>query len=463
MGHIKLVTVFSSVLIFGILIISNHFSYAESLPVVKLVESNSHPSSIPAGTVNEDWQLPDVVASCMAGPPESVYSMCPIIEWDGFTYWPYGYRDNRVGMMIVKYDDSGNVVDHWEKEGVRYVDKSTVSETDKTVIFGGEYGTIVMSWDELGITSDGGTSPEPKPITQPTKETETTEPPKTMDSKTPVVNLVKSNTNPPMPPSSAFEDWQESSLKVSCHSGPDSLGSDTCPVLNWNGFTYWAFSHSDNRSGMTIVKYNNDSGCVDNLWEKTGARYLYKITVDDNAKTVTFWGQADSVIEMSWDELSSSVDVCVMPEEIVPVASTQKEDSIEKSTSASEEGGGCLIATATFGSELSTQVQFLRELRDNKVLATASGTAFMTGFNQFYYSFSPTIADWERQNPMFKETVKAFITPMISTLSIMQLIDNGSEEQVIGLGISVIALNLGMYVVAPVVAIVKIRSLIRKN
>jgi len=122
-----------------------------------------------------------------------------------------------------------------------------------------------------------------------------------------------------------------------------------------------------------------------------------------------------------------------------------------------------LIATATYGSELAHQVQFLREVRDNTLLSTISGKSFMIGFNQIYYSFSPTIADWERQNPVFKETVKAFITPMISTLSIMQLTDHGSEEQVIGLGISVIALNLGMYVVAPAVAIVKIRSLIRKN
>jgi len=56
-------------------------------------------------------------------------------------------------------------------------------------------------------------------------------------------------------------------------------------------------------------------------------------------------------------------------------------------------GGGCLIATATFGSELAPQVQQLRELRDNTLLQTNSGSAFMESFNQFYYSFSPTIAD----------------------------------------------------------------------
>jgi len=115
------------------------------------------------------------------------------------------------------------------------------------------------------------------------------------------------------------------------------------------------------------------------------------------------------------------------------------------------EGGGCLIATATFGSELAPQVQYLREIRDNTLLSTASGVSFMSGFNQLYYSFSPMISDMERENPAFKEAVKLFITPMLSTLSIMTLADSGSEAEVLGLGISVIALNLAIYIAAPAI------------
>jgi len=121
-------------------------------------------------------------------------------------------------------------------------------------------------------------------------------------------------------------------------------------------------------------------------------------------------------------------------------------------------GGGCLIATATYGSEMAPQVQFLREIRDNTVMSTASGKSFMIGFNQLYYSFSPTIADWERQNPIFQEAVKLFITPMVSSLSIMTLADSNSELQVLGLGISIIALNLGLYVVAPTFTVIKVHK-----
>ena len=119
-------------------------------------------------------------------------------------------------------------------------------------------------------------------------------------------------------------------------------------------------------------------------------------------------------------------------------------------------GGGCLIATATYGSEMSQQVQQLRELRDNQLLQTESGSAFMTTFNELYYSFSPTIADMEREHPMFKEAVKLAITPMISSLSLMENAE--SESEVLSVGISVIALNLGMYIAVPAIIIVGIRK-----
>ena len=122
-----------------------------------------------------------------------------------------------------------------------------------------------------------------------------------------------------------------------------------------------------------------------------------------------------------------------------------------------EDGGGCLIATAAFGSEMAPQVQFLREVRDNTVLSTQSGTAFMTGFNQFYYSFSPVIADYERENPVFKETVKVALTPMLTSLALLNYVDIDTEEEMLGYGIGVILLNIGMYFVAPAAAIVAIK------
>ena len=126
------------------------------------------------------------------------------------------------------------------------------------------------------------------------------------------------------------------------------------------------------------------------------------------------------------------------------------------------EGGGCLIATATFGSEMSPQVQQLRELRDNVVMQTTSGHAFMTGFNQVYYSFSPYVADFERENIVFKETVKVALTPMLTSFSILSHVPIDTEQEMLGYGIGVILLNIGMYFIAPAVLITVLRKKLRK-
>jgi len=155
-----------------------------------------------------------------------------------------------------------------------------------------------------------------------------------------------------------------------------------------------------------------------------------------DAKNVPFMGDLD--VEMSYVALDYNIP----------------------RTSSLLNGGGCLIATATFGSELAPQVQMLREIRDNSLLQTQSGQSFMQGFNEFYYSFSPTIADYERQNPVFKEAVKLTITPLVASLSLLNYVDLNSEKSVLGYGISLIMLNVGMYFVAPVIVIHRIKKIL---
>ena len=107
---------------------------------------------------------------------------------------------------------------------------------------------------------------------------------------------------------------------------------------------------------------------------------------------------------------------------------------------------------------MAPQVQFLRERRDNTVLQTQSGTSFMTGFNQFYYSFSPAVADLERENPAFKETVKLALTPLLTSLTLLNYVDIDTESEMLGYGIGIIMLNIGMYFIAPAIVIAKIRT-----
>jgi len=197
------------------------------------------------------------------------------------------------------------------------------------------------------------------------------------------------------------------------------------------------------------VNYLMAQGSFD-YGEETLLVVFIETLIYDTEKVYTFSSISDDLGGVA--EQNELLDLAVNSFEIVSSGIPETE------AIASSEGGGCLIATAAYGSEMAPQVQFLREIRDGKIMATESGTAFMTGFNQFYYSFSPAVADYERENPMFKEAVKITLTPLLTSLAILNYVDIDTEQEMLGYGIGVILLNIGMYFVAPAAVIIAIKN-----
>jgi len=78
--------------------------------------------------------------------------------------------------------------------------------------------------------------------------------------------------------------------------------------------------------------------------------------------------------------------------------------------------GLCVIATATYGSELSPEVQFLRGFRDSAVISTFSGSQFMRAFNAWYYSFSPYLAEFISEIPILRSVTRAVLYPLLGIL-----------------------------------------------
>ena len=222
------------------------------------------------------------------------------------------------------------------------------------------------------------------------------------------------------------------------------------------------------KSLLVVVNEDSSQGFTELTFLKSLIESPYRVLLDDVTvfPTETKSGQSITLnfqytngihsIRIISDALSE-IEQEIETDSTSVLLQDDKEETIETKpdNESTEEGGGCLIATATYGSEMAPQVQQLRELRDNQLLQTASGTQFMGTFNDIYYSFSPIIADYERENPMFKEIVKVGLTPMLSSLAIME--NANSESEVLSIGISVIMLNLGMYLGVPAIVIVGIR------
>ena len=227
---------------------------------------------------------------------------------------------------------------------------------------------------------------------------------------------------------------------------------------------------------VTIKSPTNNIAGVAQITPKTNGDYNHTFVAGGQMNkageyTVTaFWNNniATVTFELTGVTGSNVSTPSVESESKQPVTETPAVESVDEEPEfildeepvmeESKSGGGCLIATATFGSEMAPQVQFLREIRDNTVLQTESGVSFMAGFNQFYYSFSPAIADYERENPVFKEAVKVTLTPLLTSLAILNYVDIDTEEEMLGYGIGVILLNIGMYFIAPAAILFKIKN-----
>ncbi|RMW35323.1 MAG: peptidylprolyl isomerase [Nitrosopumilus sp.] len=236
-----------------------------------------------------------------------------------------------------------------------------------------------------------------------------------------------------------------------------NTGGHTFEVVTVSNFEILDHEFNKNEKRLTIFI---NSGLEDNLGEVTipqnllGGNFTFHVNDVESIQkfksserisfiTLNFTGIGENKIDII------GTDALVGVKEIVEV--------VPDEITYEESGGGCLIATATFGSELAPQVQQLRELRDDKLLRTDSGKSFMNSFNTIYYSLSPQIADYQRENPVFKELVKLGITPMITTLSLMDYAQ--TESEILSIGVSLIILNLGMYVGLPAIIILGIKRI----
>lgn len=72
-------------------------------------------------------------------------------------------------------------------------------------------------------------------------------------------------------------------------------------------------------------------------------------------------------------------------------------------------GGGCFIATAAYGSILEPQVKLLRQFRDTYLLTNELGRAFVN----FYYTYSPPLAEFIRQSEVLRMIVRLALFPLV--------------------------------------------------
>lgn len=139
-----------------------------------------------------------------------------------------------------------------------------------------------------------------------------------------------------------------------------------------------------------------------------------------NPIAIPAWGKAESALTLTIGKgLPVSVYSFTIVARTTPIAYETKTITVQLYVSTSN---GCLIATATYGSELAPEVKFLRDFRDNKILRTIAGSSFMVVFNDWYYSFSPIVAEYEYTHAGLRDALKVTLYPLIGTLHVAEIV-----------------------------------------
>jgi subtilisin family serine protease len=81
----------------------------------------------------------------------------------------------------------------------------------------------------------------------------------------------------------------------------------------------------------------------------------------------------------------------------------------EVADTSSGGGGGCFIATAAYGSPMQPYVKILRKFRDRFLLDSIVGKAFI----DFYYKYSPPIADFIAKHADLRKIVRISLLPAV--------------------------------------------------
>jgi hypothetical protein len=76
----------------------------------------------------------------------------------------------------------------------------------------------------------------------------------------------------------------------------------------------------------------------------------------------------------------------------------------------------CVIATATYGSHLEPEVVYMRSVRDDMIGSTKVGGLLVSGWNSFYYCWSPSIAHMISSNVLAQKISKVLIMPLVTII-----------------------------------------------
>jgi serine protease len=158
----------------------------------------------------------------------------------------------------------------------------------------------------------------------------------------------------------------------------------------------------------------------------TGANFVSGSTVRWNGsdRSTTYVSGTTLTATILASDIQSAGTASVTVFNPTPAGGESSVQSLAISTGSLGGGGGCFIATAAYGTPMASDVRYLRAFRDQYLLTNAIGR----GFVKAYYTVSPPLADFLRDNALLRGWVRLWLKPWVD-LSQLLVSDEAYQAQ----------------------------------
>ncbi len=191
-----------------------------------------------------------------------------------------------------------------------------------------------------------------------------------------------------------------------------ALGVTTCgisgcvstpPLSSSTSFQYTATSTTSITTTSTTYSSFISSSTTTTSVTTTSTFFSYTSTISTTISTTSF----SSII--TGTQTSTNTNVVTVP--------TTTTSSTTYTSIVTQRGiNVCPVALVTTGNSLEPYANFLRGFRNNQIQNTTAGRQFMLTFNNWYYSWAPTLSYTAANNPWVFRAVQAGVYPLLGIL-----------------------------------------------
>jgi len=189
---------------------------------------------------------------------------------------------------------------------------------------------------------------------------------------------------------------------------------------------------------------------------------IFSVRETYDGYTFQYWevdGNSTSLSESGWSPWSSYPAWFSNPQQshtVVAVFNPPAEPPAQAQPQP-EQLPSCIIATAAYGSETAPEVVYMRYVRDNLIGSTSIGRALRDGFLTWYYWWSPPIAHYMSDKPVFQAVFRVLLAPVSLSVRIadatFHAVGGGDLGSVLGFTFAA-AFSILSYIVIPSVLLV---------